>query len=129
MAKLTVNEMAPLWIAAKADEDAAKLKRLNIEADIVASLNLPPGAAQTIQVNPGFRVKYDISRTFDTPALRVAWDSLSEVAQSCVRWKAEVAAHEFNAACDLTPDSIAALKVFITTKDAKPAFTFTPPKA
>jgi hypothetical protein len=126
MSTIPATELAPQWIAAKAAEDAAKLKRLDIEAQICASLALPPGASQTISVIPGFRVKYDINRTFDTDALRAAWDTLPEVAQSCVRWKAEVAAREFHAACDMAPTAIVALSQFITTKDAKPSFTYTP---
>jgi len=122
------EDFARQWIDAKAWEDTAKASRLAIEAAICANFKFPPGATETVYVMPGFKVVWGISRTLDTDALRAAWDTLSEVAQGCVRWKAEVAATQYHAAADLVPAAVAALNKFITTKDSKPAFTFTPPK-
>ncbi len=123
-----LEDLARHWVEAKTAEDLAKSLRLSVESAICASLNVAPGSTQTIHLLPGFRVRYDINRTVDTDALRAAWATLPEVAQNCVRWKAEVSATQYNAAADLLPEAVAQLNAFITTKPAKPSFTFIPPK-
>jgi hypothetical protein len=126
------TDLTTQWIDAKAAEEAAKQNRLAIEAAICTSLNVAPGATETFYPVPGFKVRFAINRSVpaaEQKTLREAYPDLAPELQNVFRWIAEVIPAEFDAVVAAHPSAAAALSPFITTKDAKPAFTFTPPKA
>lgn len=112
------------WIQAKADEDAAKARRYEIEAQIVAAMPVKEeGTAKADDAGLRISVTHKLTRAIDTDAVRSAWDSISPAAQAALRWKADLDARAYRALADQDAQQLAP---FITTKPSKPAVKVEP---
>lgn len=111
--------LAAAWLQAKADEDAAKARRYEIEKEIVAAVPVKEGCAARVD-DAGLRISviHKLVRAIDTDAVRSAWDTIPPAAQAALRWKADLDARAYRA---LPEQDAQRLAPFITTKPAKPA--------
>ena len=124
----TPEALAHLWIEAKAHEDSAKAYRIQVEEQLVKLIAAPHGYEGTQKPIPGFAIQYAINRAVDTAALTAGWAALSPQAQSCFRWKFELAKKEFDSAAAMAPAVFNEVAAFVTSKPAKPSFKFEQPK-
>lgn len=117
MESTTTAQLAAAWLAAKADEDAARAARIEIEEAIVAAL---PGKDEgsTSTESDQFRVVVTrkLNRSVDTDALKRNWHDLPEIAQASFRWKADLDLSMFRR---LDDGVRAHLLQYVTSKPAK----------
>lgn len=122
MKPMTAEELAAAWLAAKADEDAAKARRYEIEAAITATLPGGEEATTTAKLQGAkVTVTRKLTRSADTAQLQAAWASLPAQAQAIFKWSADIDLRKMRAAQEMAPDVYAAAARFITTKPAKAA--------
>lgn len=121
MNHLTISELSAAWLTAKADEDSAKARRLEIEAAIVAAI---PGADEGTATEKTEAIKVSVTRkltrSVDTEALQEHWSFLPAQAQAVFKWSADIDTRKLRAAQDMAPDAYAAAAQFITAKPSKP---------
>ncbi|MBL8445648.1 MAG: hypothetical protein JNK52_16530 [Zoogloeaceae bacterium] len=119
MNQITLSELSAAWLSAKADEDAAKARRLEIEAAIVAAM---PGADEGTVSEKTETLKVSVTRNFtrsaDVDALMQAWTSLQPTVQKAFSWKADVSV-SVSVLRKLDAQEIEQASRFITTKPAK----------
>lgn len=118
--EITLELLAVNWLAEKQNESAARARRLNIEAEMLA---LMPAVDEGTKNETCGRFKisatYSLNRKADNIALRAHWTEMSPAVQSCFRWTAEVILSELRR---LSPETSAEAAKYITTAPAKPAF-------
>jgi hypothetical protein len=121
--ELDLNALSDAWLAAKAEEQAANARRLDIERAITALVSAPPeeGSYKLESERVKVTVAYKLTRTVDGEALRAAWGDLPENVQSAFRWKAEADVKKLRAMQELTPALYAQACAFVTAKPAKPS--------
>ena len=121
-APLTLTQLAAAWQAAKADEKAANARRLEIEEQIVEALPLAVEGTQTVD-DGQYRVKvtHKLTRTVDTKALQLHWNSLSAFAQDVFTWKADLSLPALRRLQENHPDLYPSVAVYVTSKPAKAA--------
>lgn len=111
--------LAAAWLQAKADEDAAKTRRYEIEKEIIAAVPVKDeGTAKTEVGALRVSVTTKYTRSVDTEALQTAWASLQPTVQKAVNWRADLS---ISALKRLDEQETAQALRYITTKPAKPA--------
>ena len=111
--------LAAAWLQAKADEDAAKTRRYEIEKEIVAAVPVKDeGTAKTEVGALRVSVTTKLTRSVDTDALQTAWASLQPTVQKAFNWKADLSV---SALKRLDEQEAAQALRYVTTKPAKPA--------
>lgn len=111
--------LAAAWLQAKADEDAAKTRRYEIEKEIVAAVPVKDeGTAKTEVGALRVSVTTKLTRSVDTDALQTAWASLQPTVQKAFNWKADLS---ISALKRLDEQEAAQALRYVTTKPAKPA--------
>lgn len=111
--------LAAAWLQAKADEDAAKTRRYEIEKEIVAAVPVKDeGTAKTEVGALRVSVTTKLTRSVDTEALQTAWASLQPTVQKAFNWKADLS---ISALKRLDEQEAAQALRYVTTKPAKPA--------
>ncbi len=111
--------LAAAWLQAKADEDAAKARRYEIEKEIVAAVPVnDEGTAKTEVGALRVSVTAKLTRSVDTEALQGAWASLQPTVQKAFNWKADLSV---SALRRLDEQEAAQALRYVTTKPAKPA--------
>jgi hypothetical protein len=123
LAAATPSILPDLWREAKRAEDISKSRRTMIEDRMVGLITTPDAGEGTITLDDALSVKYSVTRSVDTDKLTAGWIDLSENAQKCFRFKAEINKKEFDAAKSMSPATYAEFSACITTKPARPAFT------
>lgn len=118
----TLDQLARDWLAAKAAEDEARCRRVEIEADLL--LHSQPVAEGTDRVDTAttrLAVTYSVRRKVDSDALSDAWGALGDIGRKCFRWSADIDLKQLRAVQTVTPELYAQLSQFITAIPAKPA--------
>lgn len=122
---MNLEQLTHDWLQAKADENAANKRRVEIEVQIAASL--PPAASeQTVaQVCGDYKiaVRYGVTRKVDTEALQTMWDKLPAKAQEAFKWTAAVTLPQLRALQEFMPADYAKLAGCIETKPSKPSIS------
>lgn len=118
-APITIDTLAAAWLIAKASEDRAKAERYEIEKSMLALLPVKEEGTSTAEA-AGMKISatFKLTRKADTLALRQHWTELSQEAQDCFKWTADVALTEIRRASDAAQAEAAQ---FITTSPAKPS--------
>lgn len=121
--ELDLNSLSDAWLQAKADEQAANARRLDIERAITAMVPGPheEGSYKLESDRVKVTVAYKLTRTVDSDALRAAWGNLPENVQLAFRWKADADVKKLRAMQELTPTLYARATAFVTAKPAKPS--------
>lgn len=118
-APITIDTLAAAWLIAKASEDRAKAERYEIEKSMLALLPVKEeGTVSSEAAGLKISATFKLTRKADPLALRQHWAELSQEAQDCFRWSAEVALTEIRRASDAAQAEAAK---FITTSPAKPS--------
>ena len=114
-----LSTLATAWAQAKADEDAARARRIDIEKYLVAEMpQKDEGAVRADADGLRITVTHKLTRSADTDALRVHWCDLSQPARDCLRWLADINLTELRKA---SPEVLHELSPYLTVKPAKPA--------
>lgn len=118
-APIQLATLAAAWLQAKADEDAAKTRRYEIEKKIIAAVPVKDeGTAKTEADGLRISVVTKHTRSVDTEALQTAWASLQPTVQKAFNWKADLS---MSALKRLDEQETAQALRYVTTKPAKPA--------
>jgi hypothetical protein len=119
----TAAALAAEWRIAKNMEDAAKKKRVEIEAQIAEAF--PPTDVECIRkfddAGVKISVSYGVTRSVDTPKLQGEWANLTAFAQDAFRWKADVSVAVLRNLEENHPALYKQVAAFITTKSSKPS--------
>lgn len=111
--------LAAAWLQAKADEDAAKTRRYEIEKEIIAAVPVKDeGTSKTDLGALRVSITTKLTRSVDTEALQTAWASLQPTVQKAFNWKADLS---ISALKRLDEQEAAQALRYVTTKPAKPA--------
>lgn len=116
--------LAHYWQRAKADEAAAKEKRLAIEEKITALVGVKDEGVSSLNTE-AYKIKTTgkLTRTLDTDAIYEVWDKLPEPVQDCIKWKAELNTTAYRALSTMRDDLLPILNQYMTTKSAKAAIS------
>ena len=116
--------LAAAHVQAKADEDAARARRIEIEEQIVTLMPVKDEGTTKMD-DAGLRVTVvtKITRSVDADALRESWASLQPTVQKAFDWKPSVSVSVLKR---LDEQEAAQALRYITTKPAKPAVKVEP---
>jgi hypothetical protein len=118
----SLEEYAAAWRVAKAEEQAANGRRLEIERAMLELL--PPAAPESVtkfQIGSyAIKVTRKLTRTVvDSAALKDAWDSLPDAVKDCFAWRAEPLTKAIRA---LPHHQLLRLAGHVEARQAKPSF-------
>lgn len=114
----TPELLAQAWLDAKAEENAARTKRVEIEEELLAILPCREEGSQTIKLENGMRVVTEgrMTRSIDAKALQDDWNDLPAIIQGTFHWKPDLKITCFKS---LEDDHKALIAKYVTTKPAK----------
>ena len=122
-----LESLAAALESAKAQEDAARKQRMQIEEQICDYMNLPVEGTSHIEAGHWKgTVTAKLNRALDEAKLRqVAHQIPDDVGAKVIRWKPDLVLKELRAVQEYRPDVYKVLASAITTKPAKPAVKLT----
>lgn len=114
----TPELLAQDWLDAKAEENAARAKRIEIEEELLAILPCREEGSQTIKLENGMRVVTEgrMTRSIDAKVLQDDWNDLPAIIQGTFHWKPDLKITCFKS---LEDDHKALIAKYVTTKPAK----------
>ena len=114
----TAEQLAQEWLDAKAEENAARAKRIEIEEELLAILPCREEGSQTSKLENGMRVVTEgrMTRSIDAKTLQEDWNSLPAIIQGTFHWKPDLKITCFKS---LEDDHKALVAKYVTTKPAK----------
>ena len=114
----TPELLAQDWLDAKAEENAARAKRVEIEEELLAILPCREEGSQTSKLENGMRVVTEgrLTRSIDAKALADDWNDLPAIIQGTFHWKPDLKITCFKS---LEDDHKALIAKYVTTKPAK----------
>ena len=114
----TPELLAQDWLDAKAEENAARAKRIEIEEELLAILPCREEGSQTIKLENGMRVVTEgrMTRSIDAKVLQDDWNDLPAIIQGTFHWKPDLKITCFKS---LEDDHKALVAKYVTTKPAK----------
>lgn len=114
----TPELLAQAWLDAKAEENAARAKRIEIEEELLAILPCREEGSQTSRLENGMRVVTEgrMTRSIDAKALSDDWNELPAIIQGSFHWKPDLKITCFKS---LEDDHKALIAKYVTTKPAK----------
>lgn len=115
----TAEQLAQEWLDAKAEENAARAKRVEIEEELLALIPCREEGSQTTKLENGMRVVTEgrMTRSIDAKALADDWSDLPAIIQGTFHWKPDLKITCFKS---LEDDHKALIAKYVTTKPAKP---------
>ncbi len=121
---MTLEEIAPQWLEAKAAEKKAVDERRQLEDTMLSLMGVPETLEGTETAGDLYEIKVTgrMNRRIDADALQeiAAENGLTEHLSSMFRWKPEINASAWKAASD---EITAPLLNAITTKPGRPSFS------
>lgn len=114
----TPELLAQAWLDAKAEENAARAKRIEIEEALLEILPCREEGSQTSKLENGMRVVTEgrMTRSIDAKALSDDWNDLPAIIQGTFHWKPDLKITCFKS---LEDDHKALIAKYVTTKPAK----------
>jgi hypothetical protein len=114
----TPELLAQAWLDAKAEENSARAKRIEIEEELLAILPCREEGSQTSKLENGMRVVTEgrMTRSIDAKALQDDWSGLPAIIQGAFHWKPDLKITCFKS---LEDDHKALIAKYVTTKPAK----------
>ena len=84
----TAEQLAQEWLDAKAEENAARAKRIEIEEELLSLLPCREEGSQTSKLENGMRVVTEgrLTRSIDAKALADDWNDLPAIIQGTFHW-------------------------------------------
>lgn len=114
----TPELLAQAWLDAKAEENAARTKRVEIEESLLEILPCREEGSQTSKLENGMRVVTEgrMTRSIDAKALQEDWNDLPAIIQGTFHWKPDLKITCFKS---LEDDHKALIAKYVTTNPAK----------
>lgn len=114
----TPELLAQAWLDAKAEENAARAKRVEIEEALLEIMPCREEGSQTNKLENGMRVVTEgrMTRSIDAKALSDDWNDLPAIIQGTFHWKPDLKITCFKS---LEDDHKALIAKYVTTKPAK----------
>lgn len=114
----SAEQLAQEWLDAKAEENAARAKRIEIEEALLEILPCREEGSQTSKLENGMRVVTEgrLTRSIDAKALADDWSELPAIIQGTFHWKPDLKITCFKS---LEDDHKALIAKYVTTKPAK----------
>lgn len=114
----TPEFLAQAWLDAKAEENTARAKRVEIEEALLEILPCREEGSQTNKLENGMRVVTEgrMTRSIDAKALSDDWNDLPAIIQGTFHWKPDLKITCFKS---LEDDHKALIAKYVTTKPAK----------
>ena len=114
----TPELLAQAWLDAKAEENAARAKRVEIEEELLAILPCREEGSQTSKLENGMRVVTEgrMTRSIDAKVLQDDWNDLPAIIQGTFHWKPDLKITCFKS---LDDDHKSLIAKYVTTKPAK----------
>ena len=114
----TPELLAQAWLDAKAEENAARAKRVEIEEALLEIMPCREEGSQTNKLENGMRVVTEgrMTRSIDAKALSDDWNDLPAIIQGAFHWKPDLKITCFKS---LEDDHKALIAKYVTTKPAK----------
>lgn len=114
----TPEFLAQAWLDAKAEENTARAKRVEIEEALLEILPCREEGSQTNKLENGMRVVTEgrMTRSIDAKALSDDWNDLPAIIQGTFHWKPDLKIACFKS---LEDDHKALIAKYVTTKPAK----------
>ena len=114
----TPELLAQAWLDAKAEENAARAKRIEIEEELLSILPCRKEGSQTSKLENGMRVVTEgrMTRSIDAKVLQDDWNDLPAIIQGTFHWKPDLKITCFKS---LEDDHKALIAKYVTTKPAK----------
>lgn len=114
----TPELLAQDWLDAKAEENAARAKRIEIEEELLSILPCREEGSQTSKLENGMRVVTEgrLTRSIDAKALADDWNDLPAIIQGTFHWKPDLKITCFKS---LEDDHKSLIAKYVTTKPAK----------
>lgn len=114
----TPELLAQAWLDAKAEENTARAKRVEIEEALLEILPCREEGSQTNKLENGMRVVTEgrMTRSIDAKALSDDWNDLPAIIQGTFHWKPDLKITCFKS---LEDDHKALIAKYVTTKPAK----------
>lgn len=122
MSTAELSALAAAWRSAKADEDQARARRLEIENQLLAAYPVTGVEGTTHADVPGFKVTMTqrLTRSVNTEALQAEWPVLPPVVREAFRWSADLDLRQYRALESANPDAYRLAADFVVAKPAKP---------
>ena len=116
---VTREELARQWLECKRAEAAARDKRLDVEAQILALLPAREEGTQRHTLDDGLQIIIEgrLTRTVDAARLKSDWTKLCPAVQAAFNWKPEVSVSAWR---QLGNEDAQQAARYVTTKPAKP---------
>lgn len=120
----TLDVLAKAWQQAKNAEKQANAERIAIEAQIAELVGVKEEGTITAECD-GFKIKTvgKLTRTIDTQAVQMDWDSLPAEVQACIKWKADLDTKNLRSLESMRTDLVPVISQYMTTKPAKASVT------
>ena len=114
----TAEQLAQEWLEAKAEENAARAKRVEIEEALLEIMPCRDEGSQTNKLDNGMRVVTEgrMTRSIDAKTLQEDWNNLPAIIQGTFHWKPDLKITCFKS---LEDDHKALIAKYVTTKPAK----------
>lgn len=114
----TPEFLAQAWLDAKAEENTARAKRVEIEEELLSILPCREEGSQTNKLENGMRVVTEgrMTRSIDAKALQDDWNDLPAIIQGTFHWKPDLKITCFKS---LEDGHKALIAKYVTTKPAK----------
>lgn len=114
----TPELLAQAWLDAKAEENAARSKRIEIEEELLSILPCREEGSQTSKLENGMRVVTEgrLTRSIDAKALADDWNDLPAIIQGTFHWKPDL---KITCLKSLEDDQKSLVAKYVTTKPAK----------
>ena len=114
----TPEFLAQAWLDAKAEENTARAKRVEIEEELLSILPCREEGSQTNKLENGMRVVTEgrMTRSIDAKVLQDDWNDLPAIIQGTFHWKPDLKITCFKS---LEDDHKALIAKYVTTKPAK----------
>lgn len=114
----SAEQLSQEWLEAKAEETAARAKRIEIEDALLEILPCREEGSQTSKLENGMRVVTEgrLTRSIDAKALADDWSDLPAIIQGTFHWKPDLKITCFKS---LEDGHKALIAKYVTTKPAK----------
>lgn len=121
MSTAELSALAAAWQSAKADEEQARARRLEIENQLIAAYPVTGIEGTTHADVAGFKVTITqrLNRTVNSEALQAGWILLPHVVREAFRWSADLDLRQYRALESANPDAFRLAADFVVAKPAK----------
>jgi len=123
MSTAELSALAAAWQSAKADEEQARARRLEIEGQLLAAYPVAGTEGTTHADVAGYKITIvqRLTRSVDTQLLQASWTALPAVVREAFKWSADLDLRQYRALEAANKDAFRLASDFVTAKAGKPS--------